>query len=139
MLRNLVKKKKGFTLVEVMVVVLILGLLTAVGIPTYRGASAYVERRIIESNLRMIDNAVEVYYTTNTDPLWPDAPHNPQSPLIPDYLKAPIRGPKSAQYWLVDFTNVGVRAAVTSTKNETIGGSSLYSVYYHINMLPWND
>ena len=104
MLRSLAKKKKGFTMIELMVVVLILGLLTAIGIPSYRGAKIYAERRIIETNLRMIDSAIDLYFETgNTDDLEVDAARKPKSQLIPDYLHAPISGPGPVIYNIDQF------------------------------------
>ena len=91
MLHKFKKKTKGFTLVELMVVVLILGLLTAIGIPTYRAASNAAERKIVEANLRMIDDALKMYLEIDNSK--EINAYNVFDILVPDYLNAPISGP----------------------------------------------
>ena len=53
------RKDEGFTLVELMVVVLIIGILVAIAIPVFNAASASARRSACISNLRTLDGAVE--------------------------------------------------------------------------------
>ncbi|MHB1924876.1 MAG: prepilin-type N-terminal cleavage/methylation domain-containing protein, partial [Acidimicrobiales bacterium] len=58
------KKDEGFTLIELMVVVLIIAILLAIAIPTFLGARSRAQNRAAESNLR---NALTASKTGFTD------------------------------------------------------------------------
>ena len=55
------KNRKGFTLIELIVVIAILGILALIAIPRIGGFTQQAEARHIEANDRMIDGAVEMY------------------------------------------------------------------------------
>jgi type IV pilus assembly protein PilA len=64
------RNQKGFTLVELMVVVAIIGILSAIAVPVYRNVTEKAERSAVEANLRTIDGAIIMYQANNsgTDP-----------------------------------------------------------------------
>lgn len=87
MFSSLKKSDKGFTLVELMVVVLIIGILVAIAIPIFNNASKQAKIKTCQANIRTINGAlaqkaatdgVELTALTITDP----------ADLSPDYLKS---------------------------------------------------
>ena len=76
--------RKGFTLVEIMIVVAIIGLLAAIAIPNFVRARETALKNACIANLKQIQGAVQVWAIDNTQP-GTATPTSAQ--LIPDYLK----------------------------------------------------
>jgi len=55
------KAKRGFTLVEILIVVVILGILAAIVIPQFTGASTEAKESSLQSNLQAMRSQVELY------------------------------------------------------------------------------
>ncbi|MCB9897498.1 MAG: prepilin-type N-terminal cleavage/methylation domain-containing protein [Planctomycetes bacterium] len=64
---NRARKQQGFTLVELLIVVIILGILAAVVIPQFNTAASESKEAALASNLATIRQAVEMYKVQHGD------------------------------------------------------------------------
>ena len=65
--KRLDRDEEGFTLIELMVVVLIIAILIAIAIPTFLGARERAQDRAAQSDIRNAFTAEKVYYTDNQE------------------------------------------------------------------------
>ena len=59
--KAIIKGKKGFTLTELMIVVMILGILVLIAVPIYNNATAKAEKSACQANRRTIESAIAQY------------------------------------------------------------------------------
>ncbi|MHB1458355.1 MAG: competence type IV pilus major pilin ComGC [Armatimonadota bacterium] len=76
------KNQKGFTLIEIMIVVLIIGILLAIAIPNFMTARKTSQAKSCIANLKQIDTATQQYAMV------PGATDPPTVVLLTPYLKA---------------------------------------------------
>lgn len=66
------RKKSGFTLVEILIVVIILGILAAVVIPQFANASGDTRESSVMANLKAFRSQLQLYRAQHQD-VWPDS------------------------------------------------------------------
>jgi len=64
-IRTMLRNRRGFTLIELMVVVVIIGILAAIAVPQITGQSDRAREKRAKSDLMTIGTAIEMYYTEN--------------------------------------------------------------------------
>ena len=88
-------RRKGFTLVEIMIVVAIIGLLAAIAIPNFVRARAQAQQQACIANLKQIEGATQVWLldiagSTLAAVVWAD--------LVPNYIKRQPTCPGGGTY-----------------------------------------
>ncbi|MFA9480193.1 type II secretion system protein [Phycisphaerales bacterium AB-hyl4] len=129
---------KGFTLVEILIVVVILGILAAIVIPQFTRASESAQAASVASQLQTIRSQVELYqvqhneYPNFADNEWADMTSTslssgygpyfqnpPRNPLAPSDDKTAIITSGEDGAWLWDTTTNRVKAIVKGGNNVT--------------------
>ncbi|HWR55266.1 MAG TPA: prepilin-type N-terminal cleavage/methylation domain-containing protein [Negativicutes bacterium] len=64
-IREMFCSQKGFTLVELMAVIAIIGVLVAISVPRYVDATKEANVAKVQADLSSIDSAVSMYYAAN--------------------------------------------------------------------------
>jgi len=67
----MLKHRKGLTLIELLIVVIILGVLAAIAIPRMSQNSATAKLRACQTNVATMNTQIELYYAENDE--WPTA------------------------------------------------------------------
>ena len=89
-------KEKGFTLAELLVVIIIIGILVAIAVPLFRNNTTHANRTVVEANLRTIDAAIMQYGAANEGAILKKADD------LSTYLQTWPAGPDGVEYDVSD-------------------------------------
>jgi len=91
-------RKKGFTLVEIMIVVAIIGLLAAIAIPNFVKARETAQKQACIANLKQIEGAVQVWLLDDSTAAVANASLTSGTNLVPTYIKRTPTCPGGGAY-----------------------------------------
>ena len=114
-MKNRTSRKSGFTLVEIMIVVAIIGLLAAIAIPNFVRARTQSQKNACINNLRQIDGAIQQWALENKQA----ASATVTFTDISAYLKNSVICPAGGTAFSDSYTLNGVRNKPTCKKVAT--------------------
>ncbi len=88
------RNRKAFTLVEILIVVVILGILAAIVVPQFTNATQDAQQGNLRAQVKSLQNQIELYKARSTDGQYPDLVGGGWDVLITgEYIKSAPKNP----------------------------------------------
>jgi general secretion pathway protein G len=117
--RKLMKDEKGFTLIELMVVVVIIGILAAIAVPAFSEVSQKGKISRARADLRTLESTISIYYVEKNE-----YPEDLQVLENEGYIKAVPKDPWEKGDYTYNKNNGNIRLDKNGTNKLT---ENLYS------------
>lgn len=131
MLKRLLKKQKGFTLIELMIVMTIIGILAAIAVPNYKWGIIKAKEAVLREDLYNLRNVLDQFYADQGK--FPDSLQElVEKKYLRDIPKDPFTGKNDT--W-VTLPPIDLGQVVTEEK----GIGNVYDVHSGSNVVGSNN
>jgi prepilin-type N-terminal cleavage/methylation domain-containing protein len=122
-MKNRTSRNSGFTLVEIMIVVAIIGLLAAIAIPNFVRARTQSQKNACINNLRQIDGAVQQWALENKQAAAATVNATDVFPYLKNQVVCPSGGTTFGNSYAV--TTVAAKPTCTTASGSAANGHLL--------------
>ena len=121
------KRTKGFTLIELMIVVAIIAIIAAVGFPSYQNYIVQTNRTQCQSALAQMANAMERHYTLSTPSSYTGAAIGPANTGLPSVFatQAPLDATPTCNLTIDDSSVNDYSLAATPIAGTVLAGDGM--------------
>jgi type IV pilus assembly protein PilE len=121
------KRTTGFTLIELMIVVAIIGIIAAIGFPSYQNYIVQTNRTQCQSALAQMANAMERHYTLSTPSSYTGAAIGPANTGLPSVFatQAPLDATPTCNLTIDDSSVNDYSLAATPIAGTVLAGDGM--------------